>query len=137
MINMDKLKYQIDKANEIHQNKYDYSLIKEYKGVMVKYPIRCPDHGVWEVTLDNHNNKSSGCPKCVGKNLSNDDKIKKANEIHQNKYDYSLIKSKIYAKNKQKILCPDHGLFHQTWDNHVNKKHECPLCAVYGRKKIS
>ena len=69
-------KSKIDKANKIHNSKYDYSLIKNINRVMDKYPIICPNHGVWEVTWDNHVNKKSGCPKCNGKGLSTKEKIK-------------------------------------------------------------
>lgn len=130
-----KLKKYLQKAKHIHSSKYDYSLIKEYKGVMFKYPVKCLEHGVWEVSLDNHINKKSGCPLCKGFNLKNQDKIKIAQNIHLNKYDYSEIKGRILQKEKQPIKCVEHGVFYQTWDNHVNKKQGCPECAEYGRKK--
>jgi len=131
------LEYHISKANIIHNNKYDYSLIKEYKGVMEKYPIICPSHGMWEVTLDNHNNKKSGCPKCRGLGFTKQEKINQANEVHNNEYDYSLIKT-LDLKTNQRVeikhkICEN--IFSNTWDNHINKKQKCPNCVVYGRKK--
>lgn len=137
MKNTEILKFQINKANKIHNNEYDYSLIKEYQGVMKKYPILCPIHGIWEVSLDNHINKKSKCPKCKGFGFTKEEKINQANKIHNNEYDYSLIiDNNLKAIQKVKIkhkIC--NNVFYNTWDNHVNKKQGCPKCASYGRKK--
>ena len=122
------------KANTVHNFKYDYSLIKSYNNIMDKYPIICPEHGVWKVTLDNHINKKTGCPKCAGKKLSRDEKINKVNIIHNFKYDYSLLPNKILDKSKYSIICPEHGIFEMEWNNHISGQ-KCPKCAIYGRKK--
>lgn len=137
MKNMDHLQYQIDKANIVHNNEYDYSLIKEYKGVMTKYPVICLIHGMWEVTLDNHINKKSKCPKCKGFGFTKHEKINQANKIHNNEYDYSLIENNILKAN-QKVKIKHNvcgNIFCNTWDNHINKKQGCPNCASYGRKR--
>ena len=137
MKTMDYLQKQICKANEIHNSKYSYSLIKEYKGVMKRYPVFCNIHGIWEVTLDNHINKKSGCPKCKGIGFTKKEKIDQAMIKHKDEYDYSLILGdelktiqKVSIKHKQ---CGT--IFYNTWDNHFNKKQGCPKCAIYGRKK--
>ena len=84
-------------ANEVHKNKYDYSLITEYKNDRIKYPIICLEHGVFEQTMNNHIKGKQGCPKCGRINTinsriyNNKDFIKKANLIHNDKYDYSLV----------------------------------------------
>ena len=126
----------IEKAKNTHSNKYDYSLIKEYKGTMKKYPIKCPTHGVWEVSLDNHILKKSGCPKCKGIGLTDKEKIAKAKQIHNNKYDYSLIEGPIKQKNTYSFLCNVcNNTFSNSWDNHINKSQGCPKCNPAGRKK--
>ena len=132
-LNLDEL---LIRAHETHNNKYDYSLIREYKGTMIKYPIICDIHGIWEVTLDNHVLKKSGCPKCKGFKLSNDDRIKIAHKIHNNKYDYSLINGEIKSKDKYNFICltcSNH--FKNSWDNHINKHQGCRKCNPSGRKK--
>lgn len=54
--------------------------------------------------------------------------IEKAIKIHGNKYDYS--KSNAHScKDKAVFICPIHGEFEQTWDNHVNGGSGCPKCA--------
>lgn len=131
------LEYYVNKANNIHDNKYDYSLIK-FEGVMKKIQIKCPEHGVWEVTLDNHINKKSGCPKCKGRNKTKEEWIKECHKIHKNKYNYSLVKSITNTTQKIKIICPEHGIFEKELNNHLYKnKQGCPKCAKYGRKALT
>ena len=131
------LEYYIDKANTTHNNKYDYSLIR-FEGVMKKIPIICPKHGVWETTLDNHINKKSGCPKCKGRNRTKEEWIKECNKIHNNKYDYTLIKTIKNTSQKIKIICPEHGVFKKELNNHLyENKQGCPKCSKYGRKPLT
>ena len=40
------LEERIKQAREVHGDKYDYSLITEYKNDRIRYPIICPEHGV-------------------------------------------------------------------------------------------
>ena len=60
------LEEQIEKAQKIHNNKYDYSLAHtvDYKNVNTKIPIICPIHGVFEQQMSHHIHRSSGCPIC-------------------------------------------------------------------------
>ncbi len=53
--------------------------------------------------------------------------IKKANKIHNNKYDYSLV-DYIDCKTKVKIICPIHGVFEQNPYTHYKRKCGCPNC---------
>lgn len=54
--------------------------------------------------------------------------IERANKIHGNKYDYSKSDAPT-CKDKAIFICPIHGEFEQTWDNHINGKSGCPKCA--------
>lgn len=130
------LEYYINKGNIIHNEKYDYSLV-EFSGVMKKIKVKCPQHGVWEVSLDNHINKKSGCPKCKGRNKTKDEKLIDGNVIHNSKYDYSYIKGdQLKTAQKVKIKHISCGtIFYNSWDNHVNKKQGCPKCNIAGRKR--
>lgn len=127
----------IEKSNQIHNFKYDYSLITEYKGTMKLYPVICPIHGKWEVTFDNHTLKKSGCPKCKGRKLTKKEKIDIANQIHDFKYDYSLIKgNKIFTDHNYDIICKKCSyIFNNSWNNHTHKSQGCPKCNKAGRKK--
>ena len=58
----------LNKSNETHNFKYDYSLMK-YKGTNHKIVIICPKHGKFEQFAGRHS-LGYGCPKCGnGKNL--------------------------------------------------------------------
>ena len=122
----------IQKANEVHGNKYDYSKV-EYVNNRTKVCIICPEHGeVWQTP---HNHLSGqGCPKCgVEKQTSTKEEfIKKAKEIHGDKYDYSKVDYS-NAHTKVCIICPNYGEFLQTPNNHL-RGHGCPKCK---RNKLS
>jgi hypothetical protein len=53
--------------------------------------------------------------------------IIKANIVHHNKYDYSLVEYK-NNKLKVKIICPIHGIFEQRPDSHLQGK-SCKKCG--------
>jgi len=80
-----------------------------------------------------HLNNKNGCPKCTNnKKLTTEEFINNSNNIHHNKYDYSIV-NYINNSTKIKIICPIHGIFEQTPNNHVNLKQGCPEC--FGNKK--
>ena len=54
--------------------------------------------------------------------------IDKARAMHGDKYDYSLVEYKT-VDDKVDIICPTHGLFHQTPYKHINRKQGCPQCG--------
>jgi len=116
----------IQKAQNIHQNKYDYSKV-DYKNALSKVIIICPIHGEFEQRADIHL-FGQGCPKCANnQKYSNTEFIQKAQNIHKNKYDYSKVD---YLSNKEKIkiICPIHGEFEQRADIHLFGQ-GCPKCA--------
>lgn len=121
----------IEKANKIHNNLYDYSNVK-YINANTKVCIICEKHGEFYMTPSNHL-MGQGCPKCKGRGLTLDEIIKKAKEIHGDKYDYSKI---IFTKmhDKVTIICPIHGEFEQTLSKHISKNQGCPKC---GKEKAS
>lgn len=59
------------------------------------------------------------------------DFIRKAREIHGDKYDYSKV---VYVKSNLKvvIICPEHGEFLQSPNSHLNGA-GCPKCAAENR----
>jgi len=56
------LDYFIEKSNNIHKNKYDYSNV-EYSNNSIKVSIICKKHGEFKQSPNNHTN-GKGCPKC-------------------------------------------------------------------------
>ncbi len=123
----------INKLKIIHNNKYNYSLMN-YDKKNDNIIIICNKHGEFEQRLSHHL-YGSGCPKCVNKNVTNEEFINKSNEKHGDKYDYSLVEYK-NSKTKVKIICPLHGEFKQTPSGHLCGK-GCPLCKESkGEKQI-
>lgn len=119
----------ISKCNIIHNNKYDYSLIN-YKNARTKIKILCPIHGIFEQSPESHI-RNHGCPKCNGGvKLSQEFFIKKSNDFHKNKYDYSLVRYE-NSSTKIKILCPIHGVFEQRPNEHL--KYGCEKCGIEKR----
>ncbi len=123
----------INKAKEVHGNKYDYSKVI-YRNNDTKITIICPIHGEFNQMPGAHLN-GQGCPTC-GKNaqrFSKEDFIKKAEEIHGNKYDYSKVN---YINNRipVTITCPEHGDFQQAPGNHMSGQ-KCNRCA--GREMVN
>ena len=118
----------IEKAREIHGNKYDYSKV-EYKNNRTKVCIICPEHGEFWQTPRNHISQRQGCPKC-SKTFKNTTEsfIEKARKVHRDKYDYSKVE---YKNNRTKvcIICPEHGEFWQKPDYHLSGC-GCPKCGL-------
>ena len=109
----------------IHHNRYDYSKVK-YINNKTKVCIICPDHGeFWQIPSDHLNGK--GCPQCAGNvRYDKDTFVDKAKIIHNDRYDYSKVEY-VNAHTKVCIICPEHGEFWQTPNNHLNGN-GCPLC---------
>ena len=121
-----------EKANLIHNNKYDYSQFI-YVNCKIKGIIICPFHGEFLQTPDNHLQEKE-CPKCaiikasLSRKLTLEEFIQRSNEIHENKYDYSLV-NYINNSTEIQIICPSHTIFTQTPSSHMSG-HGCNLCAM-------
>jgi|LauGreDrversion4_2_1035121.scaffolds.fasta_scaffold01332_5 hypothetical protein len=116
----------IEISNELHNKKYDYSLV-DYKNNKTKVHIICTEHGVFEQMPINHIHGKSGCPFCYGNvKFDNSKFIERSNVVHKKFYDYSLVE---YHNNKTKvkIKCPLHGVFEQTPNSHLDG-HGCKKC---------
>ena len=118
----------INKAIKIHLNKYDYSRV-ECNTLKQPVEIICKIHGLFSQRPAVHL-RGSGCFKCyldrVRKPLR--DFINEAHKVHDNKYDYSVTAYKDCMSNI-KILCPKHGCFKCTPNNHLSKRRGCPRCS--------
>lgn len=131
----------IERAHEIHGDKYDYSEV-DYVNAKTKVRIIChekdefgKEHGVF-FQLPYSHLKGSGCPKCKGKTkYTTETFIEKAHMVHGDRYDYSKVK---YINNNSKvcITCPEHGEFLTTPYVHLNGA-QCPYCAHPSRKKTT
>jgi hypothetical protein len=126
--------YFINKAVLFHGSLYDYSKT-EYVSAKEKVIIICDKHGEFLQTPDGHIS-GSGCLKCAGKHgITTAEFVEKAQLVHGSKYNYGEAHY-IAAKNRVKIICPIHGFFKQTPDNHLNGA-ECKECAVLKKHLVS
>ena len=119
----------IAKAEQIHGVRYTYSKVN-YIDAKTKVIIICPIHGDFEQTPNNHLS-GKGCAICSNNiNSTTEEFTVKAQIVHNNKYDYSLVQ---YTSSKIKvtIVCPTHGAFEQKPYTHLYGN-GCPGCANYG-----
>lgn len=64
----------------------------------------------------------------MAKSLTTEEFIKRAKEIHGDKYDYSKVEYN-NSRTPVCIICPKHGEFQQTPYHHLNRKQGCPKCV--------
>lgn len=130
----DKTLYFIERAKEIHGDKFSYEKVI-YMNNKAKIKIICKKHGVFEQRPNNHL-QGKGCLKCTtdAKKAGKTDFVNKAKVIHGSKYKYG----KVYYKNnrlKVIIVCPLHGDFEQSPGNHLKGK-GCPICRESKGERI-
>lgn len=131
MTNNIKTKNFIERATNVHGNKYDYSNV-DYISNKIKVCITCPVHGeFWQRPKDHLHGQ--GCPGCankkggVGGKYTNEEFIDRVQKIHGDKYDYSKVEYK-NTHTPVVIICPEHGEFNMRPANHL-KGQGCPKCG--------
>ena len=123
----------IEKAKEIHGDKYDYSKVY-YIDQKTKVIIICFIHGEFKQNPHNHIN-GCGCKKCSSEKFSKQKRrtteefINLSKEIHGDKYDYSKVNYK-NIRTKIKIICKKHGIFNIRPDAHLKGDGGCRKCSV-------
>lgn len=136
----DRKQEAIDKANKIHNFKYDYSLIKEYLNNKAYYPVICHEkdsegneHGAFLTTFSRHINRYQGCPKCKSEHLrqlfslTKEEFVQRCKILFGNKYTFD--KTEYVNMNSEVIItCPIHGDFEMILEN-LLKGHGCPKCS--------
>ncbi len=121
----------IEKARKIHGDKYNYSKV-EYVNSKTKVCIICPEHGEFWQAPGEHS-KGSGCPLCYKECRGNmcrkgvERFINQSEEIYGKYYNYSQVNYKD-AHTKVYIICPKHGGFYKTPQNHLRGQ-GCPICG--------
>lgn len=123
----------IERAMCILGDNYDFTKTT-YINAHVKTIITCKIHGDFLVEPCNVLNHNCGCPYCSGEKISRSKTcttqkfVEKAKKMHGDKYNYSLVH---YERSSEKvpIICPIHGIFYQTPNNHL-KGCGCPLCST-------
>jgi len=122
----------IEKAINVHGNKYDYSLV-DYKNRNSKVKIICKEHGIFEQSPGSHI-IGSGCPKCkilnfiIKKTKTREKFISEATLVHGSIYNYSDV-NYVGCKEYVNIICDKHGEYKQTPDSHLQGV-GCPKCSL-------
>ena len=120
----------LEKAEDVHKGRYDYSNVVTYEAKGVK--IICKLHGEFTQRPIRHL-YGSGCPKCSGRNKTTLDIVQEFKDVHGDKYDYTNVVYKGW-NTKVKILCKTHGLFDQSPNNH-SQGNGCPECSRVAKGK--
>ena len=112
----------IIEAKQIHGDRYDYSKVV-YTGKDNKIIIYCKIHGEFEQRPNSHL-RGMNCKKCsvlegsAKQRSNNEEFIKKAREMHGDRYDYSKVEY-TNSKNNITIICKIHGDFLQEPHTHL------------------
>lgn len=120
----------IAKAKAVHGDKYDYSKV-EYVNSSTNICIICKKHGEFMQKPSNHL-RGIGCLQCgiekrsTKRVLPVEDFLKRAIEIHGEKYDYSKVQY-VNRSTNVCIICPVHGEFWQSPKKHL-AGHGCERC---------
>lgn len=126
----------IAEAQAIHGEVYDYSKTV-YQGARDKLLVICSEHGEFEQVAFIHlrAKPTEACLQCSyarrgeRHQLSLDEFMQKAAQVHQGRYDYSRIFSDFSGANKAVfIVCTEHGPFKQTPISHL-RGNGCNHCT--------
>jgi G:T-mismatch repair DNA endonuclease (very short patch repair protein) len=134
----------IAKAQRKHgESRYHYEKV-DYVDSLTKVIITCPEdnHGDFLQDPSNHI-AGAGCPKCglksrvAKQNLTTDEFIERAREVHGNTYDYGGTD---YRKRRETVdvLCPAHGKFRISAESHLSG-YGCKKCkdnTSFGEKSL-
>ena len=128
----------IEKASSIHGNKYSYELVHPFNNQHELVWITCglDGHGPFAKSPANHLHKShpQGCPICgtlrgaQKQSSSSAEFIEKSKVVHGNLYDYSTVEY-VRSTKKISIICPKHGEFDQTPNDHL-QGYGCYDCGI-------
>lgn len=110
-------------------DKFDFSLINDYRGTCYKVTIKCNECGhIWRI-MASQVMQGCECPQCSRKkrSLEENEFINRLRLKFGNEYDYSKIR---YINNKTEvtIICRKHGEFRKTPQCLYTKDICCPTC---------
>lgn len=127
----DKTGYFLYKYKDKLTDKLDYSKLT-YVGRRQPVTVTCPVHGDIQTTPEILS-RGHGCNACGDmrssevRTSSHKYKLKRAREVHGDKYEYGFLG--IPSRAKAEITCPSHGVFMQSLANHILGGVGCPECS--------
>jgi hypothetical protein len=109
----------IEKATNVHTAIFNYDLV-EYIDSHTKVKILCPNNHIFSQTPNTHLS-GRGCPKCIGKNKTQDEFIQLSKNRYGDIFDYSNV---IYVDMLTHVIlkCSNNHIFTVTPDYHINSK---------------
>lgn len=127
-------------AQQVHSNKFDYSLV-DYTSAINKVKIICHKHGEFLQRPHDHT-QGKGCPACGNESRAirtGDSKrstleqfITKSKAVHGDRYSYIRAVYK-GALDLIEIVCRKHGSFWQAAHSHMRGS-GCPTCNMSSSK---
>lgn len=129
----------IERIKTIHGDRYDLSKV-QFRTINHKITLVCPEHGDFDILPKTIFLQHSGCRKCkyvndgVKRRKTIEQFIAEAQAIHGDTYDYSRVTEYKNNRSKLTIVCPTHGAFTKSADDHINKQQGCKWCAYKGGK---
>ena len=126
----------IEKANKVHNNKYNYSSVN-YINNRTKVRIICPEHGEFEQQVRGHLN-GDGCPECGKqgrikalldvKKVPLEELLNRIPETHKHvEIDMSTYTTQ--DDRNLKIVCPEHGDQLVPFRGFLKNCHGCAECT--------
>ena len=114
----------VERAKVKFNNKYTYTKTDS------KVVITCPKHGIISANIHEHVKSTYGCKECYeeARRMSVSKFVELSNTIHSNKYDYSKVKFNNIS-DEVVIICPIHGDFTHSANEHVYGQRGCPKCS--------
>lgn len=130
-----------EKLKSHYGDRYSYPyLSSEYKNNQSKITISCKIHGEFVNKAASWLLGNGGCSRCYGDSMSEhksmlfSEFVFKSNKRYGHKYSYCRVKWEKQSRNRKEpieILCPIHGPFKQTVNDHLNScLIGCPSCAI-------
>ena len=132
----------IERAKEIHGDRYDYSLItkENFNGASSFVDIICPSHGVFRQKAINHLN-GNGCPQCAydllhdSKAMPKEEFLRRVNELYGDRFDMSKADF-VNVNTPITVICKEHGEF-SVKPRYFLRGYGCPRCSISrGEEKV-
>lgn len=121
----------IESCKKTHKNKYDYSLVEDFKGMHSRITIICPKHGEFEQIAHGHK-RCHGCEKCSYEERGRNSSVsfKEFKDLAENKFgNLYTYDENSYTKISEDVSykCDVHGVVKQRANLHLKGK-GCSKC---------
>lgn len=114
-------------AKEIHGDDFSYDKV-EFVNMMTPVTIHCNYHNYDFYQTPQKHLMGQGCPKCIGRNRTNEDFIREARDVHGDRFDYSRVQYKD-CTHKVEILCKKHNKIFRVLPIAHLEGDGCPECC--------